>query len=307
MVDCIDSEGFRANVGIVLMRGDGQLFLGGRTGGRGWQFPQGGVRPGEPLLDALYRELHEEVGLEPADVEVVAQTRDWLRYRLPPRYVRKTSLPLCVGQKQRWFLLRFKSSESRLRFDATGEPPEFDRWRWVEYWDPIREVVYFKRQVYRRALHELGRRVITRFVEDVIRASGDALVISGVQSAADVRAHRGTLVGFSAAMAEADRATKRYLFANLYRHPRVMKIRGDAAGVVDRLFRTLLEKPDLLPDGWAEAAKAAWSPSDEAKRARIVCDYIAGMTDRFALAEHRRLFGTAPELTAAFGPHGRRE
>ena len=158
-----------------------------------------------------------------------------------------------------------------------------------------------------RLLHELGRRVITRFVEDVIRASGDALVISGVQSAADVRAHRGTLVGFSAAMAEADRATKRYLFANLYRHPRVMKIRGDAAGVVDRLFRTLLEKPDLLPDGWAEAAKAAWSPSDEAKRARIVCDYIAGMTDRFALAEHRRLFGTAPELTAAFGPHGRRE
>ena len=118
----------------------------------------GSSRPGEPLLDALYRELHEEVGLEPADVEVVAQTRDWLRYRLPPRYVRKTSLPLCVGQKQRWFLLRFKSSESRLRFDATGEPPEFDRWRWVEYWDPIREVVYFKRQVYRRALHELGRR-----------------------------------------------------------------------------------------------------------------------------------------------------
>ncbi len=159
MVDWIDSDGFRANVGIVLMRGDGQLFLGGRTGGRGWQFPQGGVRPGEPLLDALYRELHEEVGLEPADVDVLAQTRDWLRYRLPPRYVRRASLPLCVGQKQRWFLLRFTGNESRLRFDATGEPPEFDRWRWVEYWDPIKEVVYFKRQVYRRALHELGRRV----------------------------------------------------------------------------------------------------------------------------------------------------
>ena len=158
MADWIDGDGYRANVGIILMRGDGQVFLGGRTGGRGWQFPQGGVRPGEDLVEALYRELHEEVGLEPGDVDIVAQTRAWLRYRLPSRYVRKHSQPLCVGQKQRWFLLRFKACESRLRFDATGEPPEFDRWRWVEYWDPIREVVYFKRQVYRKALHELGRR-----------------------------------------------------------------------------------------------------------------------------------------------------
>ncbi len=158
MSDWIDGDGYRANVGIILMRGDGQLFLGGRAGGRGWQFPQGGVRPGEDLHAALYRELHEEVGLRPDDVELVAQTRTWLRYRLPPRYVRKHSLPLCIGQKQRWFLLRFKAADSQLRFDATGEPPEFDRWRWVEYWDPIREVVYFKRQVYRKALHELGRR-----------------------------------------------------------------------------------------------------------------------------------------------------
>ncbi len=159
MVDYIDEEGYRANVGIILMRGDGQLFLGGMTGGRGWQFPQGGVQRGESLTDALYRELHEEVGLHRHDVELLAQTRGWLHYRLPSRYVRRTSLPLCIGQKQRWFLLRLKDEESQFRFDASPVPAEFDRWRWVSYWDPIREVVYFKRQVYERALHELGRRI----------------------------------------------------------------------------------------------------------------------------------------------------
>ena len=83
-------------------------------------------------------------------------TRGWLRYRLPPDFVRRKSMPLCIGQKQRWYLLRFGGEETQLRFDTTGEPPEFDRWRWVDYWDPVREVIYFKRRVYRRALHELA-------------------------------------------------------------------------------------------------------------------------------------------------------
>lgn len=154
--DWIDEEGFRANVGIVLMRDDGSVFLGGRTGGRGWQFPQGGIRRGESDEAALFRELEEETGLAPDDVNVLGVTRDWIRYRLPRQYVRRNSTPLCVGQKQRWFLLRFRAADDRVRFDRTEEPPEFDRWRWVEYWDPVREVVYFKRDVYRRALHELG-------------------------------------------------------------------------------------------------------------------------------------------------------
>jgi putative (di)nucleoside polyphosphate hydrolase len=157
MTDWIDGQGFRANVGIVLMRDDGQVFLGGRTGGRGWQFPQGGIRRGESLEGALFRELEEEVGLAARDVEVLGTTTDWLRYRLPRQYVRRHSVPLCIGQKQRWFLLRFRAGEERVRFDRTLEPPEFDRWRWADYWDPVREVIYFKRDVYRRALHELGR------------------------------------------------------------------------------------------------------------------------------------------------------
>jgi putative (di)nucleoside polyphosphate hydrolase len=157
MSDYIDSQGFRANVGIVLMRDDGDLFLGGRRDGRGWQFPQGGVRRYERPEDALYRELHEEIGLARDDVELLASTGRWLRYRLPRQYVRRKGGPLCIGQKQRWYLLRMVADESRLNFEATAEP-EFDSGRWVDYWWPVREVIYFKRGVYARALQELGER-----------------------------------------------------------------------------------------------------------------------------------------------------
>jgi putative (di)nucleoside polyphosphate hydrolase len=155
MGDVIDRDGFRANVGIVLMQEEGQLFIGRRSGGRGWQFPQGGIRRGEDPEESLFRELHEEIGLNRDDVEIVARTRRWLRYRLPERYQRRASRPACIGQKQRWFLLRLRRQDPQFRFDLTGEP-EFDRWRWVDYWQPIREVIYFKRTVYTRALHELG-------------------------------------------------------------------------------------------------------------------------------------------------------
>ena len=149
--DTIDKDGFRANVGIVLTRGTGEVFLGGRVGGRGWQFPQGGVNRGEPVEDALYRELREEIGLERQDVQIMGSTQGWLRYRLPRQYVRDR----CIGQKQRWYLLKLIGDESKLRFDLTNQP-EFDRWRWTDYWTPVREVVYFKRRVYVRALQTLG-------------------------------------------------------------------------------------------------------------------------------------------------------
>ena len=158
MGDVIDREGFRANVGIILMHDDGKLFIGRRSGGKGWQFPQGGMLRGEKAEEALFRELTEEIGLGREDVDIIGQTRRWLRYRLPARYQRRDSKPLCVGQKQRWFLLRLRRPDPQFRFDMTGAP-EFDRWRWVDYWQPIREVIYFKRAVYTRALHELGAQV----------------------------------------------------------------------------------------------------------------------------------------------------
>ena len=155
MSDSIDDEGFRANVGIILANDVDELFWARRVGKRGWQFPQGGIRPGEQPEDAMYRELHEEIGLQPDDVELIGQTRDWLRYRLPRRYMRTNSSPLCVGQKQRWFLLRLSGPEERVRFDR-GSKPEFDHFRWVNYWYPSQRVIFFKREVYRQALRELG-------------------------------------------------------------------------------------------------------------------------------------------------------
>ena len=153
--DWIDAEGFRANVGIILVNAENKLLLGGRVGARGWQFPQGGMFEGEEPEQAMYRELREEVGLEPHDVELLGGTSDWLRYRLPDKYVRKHSQPRCIGQKQRWFILRMLCAEDKLRFDR-GDKPEFDHWRWVDYWYPLDEVVAFKRGVYRRALKELA-------------------------------------------------------------------------------------------------------------------------------------------------------
>ncbi len=155
MNDVIDSDGFRANVGIVLMRQAAETFLGRQVGGRGWQFPQGGVRCGETLEQAAFRELNEEIGLLRQDVQLLGHTAGWLRYRLPAKYVRRHRRPVCIGQKQRWFLLRLRNAAASFDFGRTSEP-EFDAFRWVDYWEPAREVIYFKRMVYVRALTELA-------------------------------------------------------------------------------------------------------------------------------------------------------
>lgn len=152
----IDSDGFRPNVGIMLANDAGQLLWARRIGGRdAWQFPQGGINPGESAEDALYRELEEEVGLAADAVGVVATTRGWLRYRLPRRFIRKGDDPVCIGQKQKWFLLHLRAADDAVRLDANSKP-EFDHWQWVSYWYPLNQVVAFKREVYRRALKELA-------------------------------------------------------------------------------------------------------------------------------------------------------
>lgn len=149
----IDSKGYRANVGIILTNREGQLLWARRLGQESWQFPQGGIRRNESHEEALFRELHEEIGLCPEDVEIIASTRGWLRYRLPKRFIRYGSKPLCIGQKQRWFMLRMLCDDERVCLDAS-EKPEFDEWRWVQYWDPLKEIVFFKRRVYELALKE---------------------------------------------------------------------------------------------------------------------------------------------------------
>lgn len=150
----IDAEGFRANVGIVLTNNTGQLFWAKRIGMDAWQFPQGGIKPREPLEKAMYRELREEIGLLPEHVQIIGCTRDWLRYELPERFIRKNSRPLCRGQKQRWYLLRLLGDENAVRLDLS-DSPEFDNWRWVNFWEPVDEVIEFKRKVYSAVLSEL--------------------------------------------------------------------------------------------------------------------------------------------------------
>lgn len=151
----IDAQGYRANVGIILCDDRGRLFWARRLGRAGWQFPQGGIQPGETPQQALYRELNEEVGLGAMHVQIMGSTQDWLRYRLPERYQRPDVMPLCIGQKQIWFLARFTGENAAVRLDAS-DSPEFDDWRWVEYWHPLSEVIFFKREVYQQALTELA-------------------------------------------------------------------------------------------------------------------------------------------------------
>ena len=151
----IDSEGYRANVGIILCNQADQLFWARRIGENAWQFPQGGIQKQETPEQALYRELNEEIGLQPEDVDIVGCTNGWLRYEIPKRFLRRHIKPVCIGQKQVWYLLRLVGDENRVCFNNT-KSPEFDRWRWVNYWLPVEEVVPFKRKVYQQALEELA-------------------------------------------------------------------------------------------------------------------------------------------------------
>jgi putative (di)nucleoside polyphosphate hydrolase len=151
----IDSDGYRPNVGIILCNNEGRLLWARRVGREIWQFPQGGIKAHEVPQDALYRELYEEVGLRAHHVEIMGCTREWLRYKLPKRFLRRGKGPLCIGQKQIWYLLRLIGCDEDVRLDC-ADLPEFDGWRWVEYWHPLEEVVSFKRNVYRQALEELA-------------------------------------------------------------------------------------------------------------------------------------------------------
>ncbi len=163
----IDSDGFRFNVGIVIFNDRGQLLWARRVGQKSWQFPQGGLDEGESAEQALYRELKEEVGLSPDDVEIVAQTGAWLPYTLPKRYQRSGSMPLCIGQKQKWFLLYLRCPETHIDVKH-HTPQEFDGWRWVSYWYPLSHVISFKREVYQQALVELSSAMI-QYIENGLK------------------------------------------------------------------------------------------------------------------------------------------
>jgi len=152
----IDREGYRPNVGIILTNEKNQAFWAKRIRQDAWQFPQGGIQYGETPEQAMYRELHEEVGLECCHVQILGRTREWMRYEVPQNWSKRESRGSYKGQKQIWFLLRLVGRDCDVSLRASGHP-EFDAWRWIDYWVDINNVIEFKRGVYELALKELSR------------------------------------------------------------------------------------------------------------------------------------------------------
>lgn len=157
----LDREGYRPNVGIILVNQKNEVFWGKRVREHAWQFPQGGIKYGESPVQAMYRELHEETGLQPEHVRILGRTRNWLRYNVPNHFIRRDSRGIYKGQKQIWFLLRLVGRDSDVCLRATRHP-EFDAWRWSQYWVPLDAVIEFKREVYSQALGELANILFRR-------------------------------------------------------------------------------------------------------------------------------------------------
>jgi dGTPase len=143
-----------------------------------------------------------------------------------------------------------------------------------------------------RVIYEVNRRIITAMIEDVVAESRHRLAGIAPQSLAGVRAAGRPVIAVSAERRAELEGLQAYLFAHVYRHPRVMEVMDDAEAVVHDLFERYMAETGALPDSWHDAVEEA--PPHE--RARLVADFVAGMTDRFALQEHRRLFDATPEL-----------
>ncbi|PPI86403.1 RNA pyrophosphohydrolase [Candidatus Pantoea edessiphila] len=144
----IDDYGYRLNVGFIICNMQKKLLWAKRSKQKFWQFPQGGVNYGETIKKAMYRELFEEIGLYRQDVRILAHNDNWLSYKLPKKLIRYDVEPLCIGQKQQWFLLQLLTDESNIDINCS-KLPEFDDWKWVNFWYPLSHIVSFKREVYR--------------------------------------------------------------------------------------------------------------------------------------------------------------
>lgn len=156
MTKMIDRDGYRPNVGIILANSKNQVFWGKRIRQHAWQFPQGGIQHGETPEQAMYRELQEEIGLQSCHVQILGRTREWIRYDVPQHWVKREWRGNYRGQKQIWFLLKLVGRDSDVSL-RSSQHPEFDAWRWNDYWVEIESVIEFKRDVYRLALNELVR------------------------------------------------------------------------------------------------------------------------------------------------------
>ena len=181
----LDREGFRPNVGIILLNANNEVWWGKRVREHSWQFPQGGIKYGESPEQAMFRELEEETGLLPEHVKVIGRTRDWLRYEVPDHFIKREIRGHYRGQKQIWFLLRMLGRDCDVNLRASNHP-EFDAWRWHEYWVPLDVVIEFKRSVYQLALQELSRFVHrTERLSPARQTNGPAKLQAGLDTDSD--------------------------------------------------------------------------------------------------------------------------
>lgn len=151
-----DPKRYRANVGVALFSQAGHVFIGRRVNSHGafqWQMPQGGIDPGEDPAQAVLREMEEEIGVPAKLVDRLGESADWLYYDFPPELRNRLSGPY-LGQRQKWFALRFRGSDSDVRLDL--HTPEFDAWRWARLEDVPALVIPFKRPVYEQVAKEFA-------------------------------------------------------------------------------------------------------------------------------------------------------
>ncbi len=183
----IDRDGYRPNVAIVLCNAKNEVFWGKRIKEHSWQFPQGGIKLGESPEDAMYRELEEETGLKREHVQILGRTKGWLHYHVPNHWIKREWRGTYKGQKQIWYLLRLTGRDHDIRLRASTHP-EFDAWRWHDYWVPLDSVIEFKRDVYRQALQQL-----VRFLDNGHRRPRDGQHEAGHEHGPEVASHEITL------------------------------------------------------------------------------------------------------------------
>ena len=149
-----NNEGYRPNVAMVVINSMNKVLICRRKNTRTWQFPQGGIDKGEDIKKAMYRELSEEVGLSKDDVSLVGQSEGTITYDIPKTIRSKVLGGKFKGQEQKWFLLKLNKDKCEIKLDNEAFP-EFDKYEWVSFWQPLNRIVDFKREAYREALSEL--------------------------------------------------------------------------------------------------------------------------------------------------------